>query len=184
MLSTVMTDTVPKVSRMPDVAPSPTGTGSLFRAFIVAWIAVAVLIASPPPALADKSDTAELRCLAMTVYWEGRSKSRAGQAAIAHVVLNRVSSDEFPDTICDVVHQGGETPRYACQFSWWCDGLSDNPKNPVAWERAMRIARDSRSGRIKDPTDGALYFHNTSVSPDWAAIKTRLVKIGQHIFYR
>ena len=169
---------------MPQFAPPPFSVGPLLRAIAVGCIALAVLVALPPPAVAEKSDTAELRCLAMTVYWEGRSKSRAGQAAIAHVVLNRVSSSEFPDTICDVVKQGGETPRYACQFSWWCDGLSDNPKNPAAWERAMRIARDSRSGKIKDPTDGALYFHNTSVSPDWAAVKTRTVKIGQHIFYR
>src|SRR3546814_16585592 len=48
---------------------------------------------------------AETKCLALTVYWEGKTESRKGQLAIAHTVLNRMRSRDFPGTICGVVSQ-------------------------------------------------------------------------------
>ena len=63
----------------------------------------------------------ELECLAQNIYFESRSETTSGKRAVAHVVLNRVSSKRFPSTICDVVQQGGSKLN-RCQFSWWCDG--------------------------------------------------------------
>jgi spore germination cell wall hydrolase CwlJ-like protein len=147
---------------------------------------VALLPPQPaePPAPTPSYSEEQLSCLALTIYWEGRSESRRGQVAIAHVVLNRAHDPNFPDTICGVAHQGGQTPRLRCQFHWWCDGKSDTPTNAAQWEAAQKIARSETQPGAHDPTGGALYFHNGTVRPDWSRVRTRTAKIGQHTFYR
>ena len=49
-----------------------------------------------------------ITCLARTIYWEARSDGAAGMEAIAHVVMNRLGHEGFPNTICEVVRQGRE----------------------------------------------------------------------------
>lgn len=124
----------------------------------------------------------ELECLAKAVYFEARGESEEGQRAVAAVVLNRVRSPRFPNTICAVVQQGG-TRRRDCQFSWWCDGRSDEPRDKAAWVRATTIAHEMIQG-APDPTKGALYFHSTAVSPSWRRELRHLATIGAHIYYR
>mgnify|MGYP003314693505 CR=1 FL=1 len=63
----------------------------------------------------------EMYCLAKNIYFESRDQPYIGRLAVAQVTMNRVKSEEFPDTICDVVTQGGER-KHRCQFSWYCDG--------------------------------------------------------------
>ena len=126
----------------------------------------------------------ELECLALNVYWEARSEPRIGQFAVAAVVLNRVADAEFPDTICDVVMQGGERGRNRCQFSWHCDGRSDEPRNAAAWEKALMVARLVLSGGHDDPSDGALWYHADHVQPDWSRKMAVIARIGHHLFYR
>ena len=75
-----------------------------------------------------------LTCLAMNIYFEARSESTLGQHAVAQVTMNRVASDKYPNSVCDVVWQSG-------QFSWTNDGKSDVPKNKEAWEKAKHIAK-------------------------------------------
>ncbi|HZD53014.1 MAG TPA: cell wall hydrolase [Woeseiaceae bacterium] len=151
---------------------------------LLSVLVLAAAICGAKPAAAAGTDTPrELRCLALTVYWEARSRTAEGQSAVAHVVLNRVASAKFPDTICGVVRQGGERPLHRCQFSWWCDGKSDRPFNAAAWRRSVSAARKAMAGG-HDPTGGALYFHNTTVKPAWIRRKIRTVRIGDHIFYR
>ena len=124
-----------------------------------------------------------LRCLALTLYWEARSEGRQGMVAVGWVVLNRVQHDDFPDTVCGVVNQGGETPP--CAWSWWCDGRSDQPRNPEVWERAQTLARRLLHSPPRDPTQGALWFHHVSMKkPAWAQVYQRTVRIGKHVFYR
>jgi hypothetical protein len=125
----------------------------------------------------------ELDCLALNIYFEARNEPSEGQAAVAHVVLNRVSDPRFPDTVCSVVRQGGERVRYRCQFSWWCDGLSDRPRNQKVWEASKAMARDVYLGRSEDPTSGALWYHADYVMPYWGRVFERGPKIGRHIFY-
>ncbi len=131
----------------------------------------------------DDARLQQLRCLALNIYWEARSESVAGQLAVAAVTLNRVNSPNFPSDVCDVVRQGGEVRRHRCQFSWWCDGKKDDPVNAVAWRRASTLARLISAGIVKDPTNGALWYHADYVTPDWAENKDRVAKIGRHIFY-
>ncbi|MEM6622552.1 MAG: cell wall hydrolase [Pseudomonadota bacterium] len=123
----------------------------------------------------------DLVCLARTVYFESRGLGRTDQAAVAHVVLNRVRHQDYPGTICDVVKDGGaERP---CQFSWYCDGRSDTPGNRPEYEAAIRVAHGVLNGEIDDPTDGANMFHNTSVNPRWARVAELKTRIGRHLFY-
>ena len=137
---------------------------------------------TPVPAPLPEPAADELDCLAKTIYFEARGESEQGQRGVAAVVLNRVDSQDFPDTVCEVVHQGG-TDSKDCQFSWWCDGLSDEPKDKRAWERSRMIAREMLNG-APDPTNGALYFHHAKVSPSWRTAFKRMATIGAHIYYR
>ncbi len=120
------------------------------------------------------------QCLALAMYWEAKSEGPDGMLAVASVVLNRVAHPEFPDTVCGVVKQGGESPP--CQFSWWCDGKSDLPVEARPWATATRIAERVLRDPPSDLTRGALFFHNISVETPW--VRERTVQIGQHIFYR
>lgn len=143
------------------------------------------LAAIPPEPLmpAYAATPEERKCLALAIYFESRAETVEGQHAVAAVVLNRVRSDRFPDNICGVVHEGGGN-RGRCQFSWYCDGRSDEPHDAVSWQRSLDVADAALNGEIADPTDGALYFHNTAVRPKWRKKMTKTASIDNHVFYR
>lgn len=126
--------------------------------------------------------TAELICLALAVYFEARSEPIIGQAAVAQVVLNRVESDRYPSTICEVVTQGG-TRRYRCQFSYWCDGKAEEPTNKAAWRRAKIVARLTYEGRLDAAIDDATHYHALYVEPYWKHRLQLTATIGRHQFY-
>lgn len=125
----------------------------------------------------------EVRCLALNIYFEARSEPETGQRAVGHVVMNRVAHSRYPDSVCQVVQQGGEKKLHRCQFSWWCDGLSDKPVNKEAWDQSLRLAQEIYLGVLEDTTDGALWYHAIYVKPYWSNILLQGDKIGQHIFY-
>ena len=131
-------------------------------------------------------------CLALNTYHEAKNQSMIGQIATAQVVMNRVADSRYPNTVCGVVKQGpkykgSDIPvRHKCQFSWHCDGKSDEPKrDSKEWFKAQDYARIVLSGRIAlDVTEGATHYHATYVRPAWAKTKTRTTRIESHIFYR
>ena len=131
-------------------------------------------------------------CLALNTYHEAKNQSMVGQIAVAEVVMNRVADRRYPNTVCEVVKQGpkykgSDVPvRHKCQFSWFCDGKSDEPKkDSKEWRMAQEYARIVLSGRIVlDVTEGATHYHATYVKPSWAKTKTRTTRIESHIFYR
>jgi len=137
-----------------------------------------------------------LVCLSLNVYHEAKNQSIVGQAAVAEVVMNRVQDSRYPNTVCEVVKQGPHRPswkdpnkehpiRHKCQFSWYCDGKSDEPKDDKHWHQAKEIARLVLYDRIViDVTEGATHYHATYVKPAWARTKTRTTRIESHIFYR
>lgn len=133
--------------------------------------------------LGSEVGTPEGHCLAQAVYFESRSEPIDGQLAVAQVVLNRVKSPYYPDTICGVVFQN-EKMRHRCQFSFACDGLSDNPYEPEAWDLAERIAYIALSGRWQDITEDATHYHAVYVNPSWANNLVETGQHGSHIFYR
>ena len=131
-----------------------------------------------------------LICMALNVYFESRNQPLIGQIATADTVLNRVHSEDFPDTVCEVVMQGEtyswntELPiKNRCQFSWYCDGLSDEPKDDLAWEKSLMVAHGVLSGYTENVAEDALWYHAHYVKPDWASSKRFDVRINDHIFY-
>ena len=138
-------------------------------------IVAATITIPPPPAI----DIKQKRCLALNIYFESRGESKLGQTAVAWVTLNRTHSDNYPNTICDVVWEKG-------QFSWTEDGKSDKPKDLAAWFEALHIAESVMSNYTKyeDPTDGSTMFHSTKVDPKWNSSYSRTSRIDNHIFYK
>ena len=135
-------------------------------------------------------------CLALNTYHEAKNQSLVGQIATAQVVMNRVEDDRFPSTVCEVVKQGPTRPswedpekeypiKHRCQFSWYCDGKDDTPKNEKAWRKAQDVAFLVYYNKIQlDVTEGATHYHATYVRPAWAKTKKRTTRIEKHIFYR
>jgi spore germination cell wall hydrolase CwlJ-like protein len=130
------------------------------------------------------SSAKEQRCLAEAIYFEARSESPTGQAAVAQVVLNRVASGLYPTTICGVVYQNRHRYR-ACQFSFACEGKSLRITEQDAWRSAVRVAKDVTSGRtyVSD-VGGSTHYHANYVRPRWARSLEKMDVIGHHIFYK
>ena len=125
---------------------------------------------------------AELMCLALAVYFEARSEPLLGQAAVAQVAINRMESPRYPDTICEVVTQGG-VKRHRCQFSYWCDGKPELISDQRAWRRAKVVAKLTQEGVLDPGIGDATHYHASYVSPYWSREFTHVATIGVHEFY-
>jgi cell wall hydrolase len=125
----------------------------------------------------------ERRCLAIAIYFEARGEPVSGQVAVGQVIMNRVRSPAFPETICGVVYQG--QMQKSCQFSFTCDGKSDTPRNDEQWALAQDIAKKITAGELWLPEVGySTFYHANYVSPYWAGSMNKIDKIGRHIFYK
>jgi hypothetical protein len=124
------------------------------------------------------------RCLANAIYFEARGEPVRGQMAVAQVVLNRVFSGYYPNSVCGVVYQNAQR-HLRCQFTFACDGITDRITEPAAWERAKTIAADALEGKfwLKD-IGKATHYHAYWVHPWWVHEMRRLDRIGVHTFYR
>ena len=134
------------------------------------------------PPVSSGVSAEELRCMALSMYWEARSEGEEGMVAVGSVVLNRIASPDFPNSVCGVVFEGGETPP--CQFSWWCDGTSDRPTETQLWTLANAVATRLLTDAPADPTNGALFFHSTGIDVPWRVPRTRTARIRGHVYYR
>lgn len=136
-------------------------------------------IASLPKA----SGGPQWKCLAQALYFEARGESIKGQVAVAEVILNRVDSNAFPDTLCAVINQGTGR-KFACQFTYTCDGLAEHIGNPKAYRRVGKVARLMMDGAPRELTAGATFYHTKAVKPKWSRKFHRTATIGVHHFYR
>jgi len=139
---------------------------------------IAFLAAQPAP-----SGGEQWRCLAEALYFEARGESVRGMFAVGEVILNRVDSARFPNTVCAVINQGTGR-RYACQFTYTCDGNPERIHEPAAWTRVGKVARLLIDGAPRTLTGGATHYHTRAVNPNWASVYPRTVTIGSHHFYR
>jgi N-acetylmuramoyl-L-alanine amidase len=156
-------------------------TQTMRRKLWLAWCLIGCLM--PVVAFPAADDDTAVRCLALNLYWEARSEGREGMLAVGWVVLNRVAHPKFPNTVCEVIHQGGEKPP--CEWSWWCDGRSDRPTAPKSWAIAQDLARKLLSQPPADPTHGALWFHHEKLGvPRWWKSRKPTAHIGHHKFYK
>jgi len=132
----------------------------------------------------------ETYCMALNIYYEARGSSLADQIGVSDVVLNRVRDTRYPNTVCEVVKQGrtdanGNMIRNKCQFSWYCDGKADVPKDQDAWVSAQTLAwRIMKFEDFRGLTEGATHYHANYVKPGWARKMTFIGTIGVHKFYR
>jgi spore germination cell wall hydrolase CwlJ-like protein len=135
-------------------------------------------------ALIEGDREREEKCLAEAIYFESRSESEEGQAAVAQVVLNRVGSGLYPTSICAVVYQNRHRHN-ACQFSFACEGRALRITEPEPWRMATRIARAVLDGKTYVADVGnSTHYHASYVRPYWAKALKKMDKIGTHIFYK
>ena len=135
----------------------------------------------------DRYQLEETLCLALNIYHEGRGEPELGKYAIATVTLNRVESDNYPDSVCKVVYQKSyneDLKRYIGGFSWTQDSISDKPTEKRAWNDAFAIAKNAyHEGQRSEEVLNALFYHADYVQPYWIKNKTPVKVIGNHIFY-
>ena len=118
---------------------------------------------------ADSSDRS-VRLLAACIYGESRGEPYKGQVAVGAVILNRVKSSKFPNSIAGVIYQPGA-------FDAVSDGQIDQGPN----DTALRAARDAMNGY--DPTYGCLYYYNpANTTNKWMLSKPIALRIGNHVF--
>ena len=147
-----------------------------------------------------KYTMADAECLAKNIYFEAGVESTAGKLAVANVTINRTSNKNYPNTICGVVQEGIHyynaakdkhfPVRDRCQFSWYCDGLLDEPREGRTWESAQELAErvlvNHYDKALIDITDGATHYHANWMEtyPSWSKKKKVMASIDRHIFYR
>jgi spore germination cell wall hydrolase CwlJ-like protein len=127
-----------------------------------------------------------LACLARNVYYEARGEPMAGQFAVAEVTMNRKASGRYPNSVCEVVHQKNWDPmrkRYVGAFSWTEFDSLPEPAG-MEWRRAQVVAEAVYYQKYEPTLGGAIFFHATHVRPPWAKQRTRVARIGRHVFYR
>ncbi len=155
------------------LATAPVAAGADAPEYTESWLA-----AQP-----EASGDAEWKCLSEALYFEARGESVRGMFAVAEVIMNRVDSPDFPDTVCGVITQG-TGQRFRCQFTYTCDGRAERITEPAAWIRVGKVARAMLDGAPRPLTGGATYYHASWVSPAWARRFERTAAIGVHYFYR
>ncbi len=115
----------------------------------------------------------ERECLARAVYFEARGEPLEGQLAVAQVILNRVASGKFADSVCGVIAQHG-------QFSF------DKTRTPAAsrdWRTAKAIAAIAATAAWDVIAPRATAFHATRINASWSNLH-KVGTIGNHVFYR
>lgn len=119
---------------------------------------------------ADSYTNSDTYLLARCIYGEARGESYTGQVAVGAVVLNRVKSSQFPNTIAGVIYQ-----RHA--FT----AVSDGQINLTPDQTAINAAKDAMNGW--DPTGGCLYYYNpATATSSWIFSRETVVTIGKHVF--
>ena len=142
--------------------------------------------------VAKKVDPKQLACLAKNIFYEAGGEPINGQAAVARVVLNRITHG-FGSNPCNVVYQStvvqkendeGENQKVKlCQFSWVCEGKGEPNKNNPKYVQASQIAYDVLAYDAYNDVvpKSTLFFHNATVNPAWPYQQVKT--IGNHTFY-
>ena len=125
----------------------------------------------------------QMSCLAEALYFEARGEPIQGQLAVGEVILNRVKDTRYPSSICKVINQGTGR-RFACQFTYTCDGKLETVHERKPYEMALKIAKILMTTHDGKLTRGSTHYHSNYVNPKWSKKFERVAKFGRHIFYR
>ena len=127
-------------------------------------------ITSSSSSSSSSSNTSNVNLLARLIYGEARGEPYAGQVAVGAVVMNRVKSSSFPNSISGVIYQSGAF-----------DAVSDGQINLTPDATAKKAAQDAINGW--DPSYGAIYYFNPSTATNkWIWSRPMTVTIGKHRF--
>ena len=122
------------------------------------------------PSGGGQASSSDLNLLSRLVYGEARGEQYIGQVAVAAVVLNRVKSSNFPNTVAGVIYQSGAF-----------DVVSDGQINLTPNQTAKSAAQDALNGW--DPSNGALYYFNPNTATSkWIWSRKITLTIGSHMF--
>ena len=132
--------------------------------------ALGITLSSSSSSSSGQITSSDLNLLARVIYGEARGEPYTGQVAVAAVVLNRVRSASFPNTIAGVIYQSGAF-----------DCVSDGQINLTPNQSAKNAARDALNGW--DPTYGCLYYYNPKTATNkWMLSRPVKLSIGNHAF--
>ena len=137
---------------------------------IISASALLSVIIFSGPVMADR----EFDCLANTIYHVGHGEDNDGKRLIGELVINRVESDDFPDTICGVVYQDG-------QFQWtkgtWPITMQSQ------YEESVRISKELLNTKSTDMMPVLYYHHYMMPRPEWSYYRNRMLRHGEYIYY-
>lgn len=166
------------------------GTASLFESADARALMVQAVLRGPSapsgaaaPVVPQAVNAREQACLSQAIYYEARGETQRGQVAVAEVIMNRVASRHYPNSVCAVVYQGSQRST-GCQFTFTCDGSLNQRPRGRAWDRAQRVATAVLLGYTRPVTQHATHYHTNAVNPVWSSGLVETTTIGPHIFYR
>lgn len=121
---------------------------------------------------ATNNNTSDVQLIARAINGEARGEPYEGQVAVGAVILNRVKSSKFPNTIAGVIYQSGA-------FTAVSDGQINVPI--ASNSTVVKAAQDALNGW--DPTGGAIYYFNPNTATNkWIWSRPQIKTIGNHIF--
>lgn len=153
--------------------------GVIMKTYI-GWIGVICLLVSllysvfsqQPQVTAASNSASDLQLMARAINGEARGEPYEGQVAVGAVILNRVRSSQFPNTIAGVIYQSGA-------FTAVADGQINVPIESGA--TVVKAAQDAMNGW--DPTGGAIYYFNPDTATNkWIWSRPLIKQIGKHRF--
>ncbi len=164
------------------------GSSSLFESADARAMMVQAVLHGPTapravPLVEKAINPRQHECLSQAIYYEARGETQRGQVAVAEVIVNRVRSRLYPNSICGVVYQGSHR-SIGCQFTFTCDGSLGQRPRGRGWERAQRVATAVMLGYTRPVTQNATHYHTEAVNPVWSSGLVETTTIGTHIFYR
>ena len=147
----------------------------LFIVLIVTVISIILLscgISEQNVSYAASSNTSDIQLMARAINGEARGDPYEGQVAVGAVILNRVKSSQFPNTIAGVIYQSGA-------FTAVADGQINQPISEGS--TVYKAAQDAKNGW--DPTGGCIYYFNPATATNkWIWSRPLVKTIGKHRF--
>ena len=156
-------------------APLPDYDAKLVTATSLTLQTLDANLAAPVDRVAAEPSARELECMAKVVHHEAANQSREGQLAVAQLMMNRMESGRFADTICGVAAQRGQ----------FFDVDSYSPRQDARWDTALDVSREALAEAGRAVVPGALFYHAaTQPATTFFRTRHRVAQLGDHIFYR
>lgn len=159
------------------LSPAQTSTAGVLRDGLdarVAPVSSAPARPSTKTPATPKRPTQSIVCLAQNLYFEARGEPHEGIVAVAATVFNRMTSANYPQSVCGVVYQ-------PYQYSWTLNYRNWSRRPPASFVQLARQLLRERD--IITEEYPVTHFHRVDISPKWSQTLTYVATVGQHRFY-